>query len=123
MKSLISLVDSLINATKSEKISWKSNDGNVYFVNIPDSSYEVRTWNWLESETSVSGVSAQLLRNGGVIDNVLADENCTSYFTLSMLYTLALRNANRVNEAVKEIEKALSKIVKKKKATTTVIEK
>ena len=102
MRSLIDLVEILVDATEARKLSWSVAD-DVCSASISE-KYTVSIWEWTDDDSGIHGISAKLSKSGIVVDKVVSDEYSKNFAALSNLYSVAMRSANNVNEMIDEIE-------------------
>lgn len=109
MRSLETLLDSIVEATNRSKIVWSTEDGRRFDAALQ--KYTVKVWHWTDPHSDVNGVTVQLVdQHGNVIDAVSADEYSPKYNNLENLFGVARRSANKIDEILDEIESELSSL-------------
>jgi hypothetical protein len=112
MKSLLTIVPKLRQATNDEKLTWEKHQFTGYKCTL--GANLVRIWQWSNSDSETTGISVNLQRGndfaGEILDSIVADEYASAYEELLELYSAARRSALNVDAVISEIEAEIDKL-------------
>lgn len=111
MRTIESLVPTLIEKTNNGSLSWTKMKPPSTGFRAGIGKYFVQVWEWTEADSETEGITVGINDSSDVqIDHLIVDQYSSRHNTFQELYMAARRNALGLDEALDEIASELEKL-------------